>query len=213
MCGTDNNTLVSCFFRSSASIQKGLQSSFGPSFWGAACQDRSLVCSPLSASYLRPRWAETQIPPRSRGTGSDSRAPSSVSITLNSRHIAVHRPGTGGRTAGTCRAPPSRHLCPLKDMAGIWATWCSEECEEITHLPCFQRLNWNQFVSFYKKGLQPISKACLSSVTNVGKVSHWVSLFLKPRRYTTWIFMKAWHQRWNLRIVQNEKTHQLSALS
>lgn len=111
-------------------------------------------------------------PARSRETGSDSCAPSSVSITLNSRHIAVHRPGTGGRTAGTCRAPPSRHFCPLKDMAGIWATWCSEECEEITHLPCFERLNWNQFVSFYKKGLQPISKACLSSVTNVGKVSH-----------------------------------------
>lgn len=95
-CGTENNTLISCFFRSSASIQKSLQSFFGPSFWGAACRDRSLVCSPLSVSYLRPRWAETQIPPRSRETGSDRFAPSSVSIALNSRHIALHRPGTGG---------------------------------------------------------------------------------------------------------------------
>lgn len=85
--------------------------------------------------------------PRGAETGSDSRAASSASITLNSRHIALHRPGTGGgRTAGTCRRPPSGHFCPLKDVAGIWPTWCSEERVEITHLP-YQRLNWNQFVS------------------------------------------------------------------
>lgn len=149
-------------------------------------------------------------PPRCRETGSDSHAPSSelqVSITLNSRHIALHRPGTGGGAhSGHVYALSPRHLCPLKDVAGIWPTWCSEERVEITHLPCFQRLNWNQFVLFYKKGLQPISKACLSSATNVGKVSHWVSLFLKPRRFAVNILWK--HDiRWNLRIIQNEKIH------